>query len=275
MHPIQSPTERTTMNIEEKLAIHEMIAQYAYTYDSQDVEGFAQLFVEDGVFEVFVPGQSVALVRLQSRTAIRESAAKRLRQRCGRCTSRHYQSGILFDDLTSDTALTRTMVLVTHQGVTEAGPPPTLSGVYHDQWRKTPTGWRLAHRAARVDQDSGLSSFVFLCLPLSSLSALVIFPQPEVPYRLKDLKKMPMGTWCTASPGRGRTVPPASNWRRWNSWRSLRRLCPCHESTWCAMAGCSRPIVSFEKRLFPHCTSRVRMRMKRRREHLIDIGLGD
>ena len=87
------------MNIEEKLAIHEMIAQYAYTYDSQDVEGFAQLFVEDVVFEVFVPGQSVALVRLQSRTAIRESAAKRLRQRCGRCTSRHYQSGILSCDL--------------------------------------------------------------------------------------------------------------------------------------------------------------------------------
>src|SRR5438093_1161583 len=33
----------------------------------------------------------------------------------GRFTSRHHQSGLLFDELTSDSALTRTMVLVTHQ----------------------------------------------------------------------------------------------------------------------------------------------------------------
>src|SRR5437867_12246998 len=73
----------------------------------------------------------------------------------GRFTSRHYQSGLLFDELTSDSALTRTMVLVTHQGVAEAAPRPIISGVYHDQWRKTHTGWRLAHRAAHVDGDPG------------------------------------------------------------------------------------------------------------------------
>jgi len=147
----------TTMSIEDKLAIQEIIAQYSYTYDSRDAEGFAQLFVEDGVFEVFVPGKTTASVRLQSRTEILEWATQRLRERTGRFTSRHYQSGILFDELTSDSALTRTMVLVTHQGVAEAAPRPTISGVYHDQWRKTHTGWRLAHRAAHVDGDPGLS----------------------------------------------------------------------------------------------------------------------
>jgi hypothetical protein len=75
----------------------------------------------------------------------------------GRFTSRHHQSGTLFDALTSDSALTRTMVLVTHQGVAEVAPRPAVSGVYHDRWRKTPTGWRLAHRAAHVDRDPGLS----------------------------------------------------------------------------------------------------------------------
>jgi uncharacterized protein (TIGR02246 family) len=145
------------MSIEDKLAIQEIIAQYSYTYDSKDAEGFAQLFVEDGVFEVFVPGKITASIRLQSRTAIREWAAQRLQARYGRFTSRHYQSGTFFDELTSDAALTRTMVLVTHQGVAEAAPRPTLSGVYHDQWRKTPPGWRLAHRATYVDQDPGWS----------------------------------------------------------------------------------------------------------------------
>ena len=109
------------MSSEEKLAIHEMIAQYSHTYDSMDAEGFAQLFVEDGVFEVFVPGKTTAAVRLQSRTAIRTWVAQRLQARHGRCTSRHYQSGTLFDELSSETARTRTMVLVTYQGATEAG----------------------------------------------------------------------------------------------------------------------------------------------------------
>jgi len=143
------------MSIEDKLAIQELIARYSYTYDSKDADGFAQLFVEDGVFEVFVPGKATASVRLQSRAEIREWAARRLQARDGRVTSRHYQSGTLFDELTSASALTRTMVLVTHQGVAEAAPRPTISGVYHDQWRKTQTGWRLAHRAAHVDRDPG------------------------------------------------------------------------------------------------------------------------
>lgn len=145
------------MSIEDKLAIQEVIAQYSYRYDGTDAEGFAQLFLEDGVFEVFVPGRTTASVRLQSRREIRDWAARRLQERNGRFTSRHYQSGILFDELTSHSALTRTMVLVTHQGVIEAAPRPTVSGMYHDQWRKTPTGWRLARRAAHVDRDPGFS----------------------------------------------------------------------------------------------------------------------
>src|SRR2546426_2394248 len=116
------------MSIEDKLAIQEIIAQYSYTYDGKDAEGFAQLFVEDGVFEVFVPGKTTASLRLHSRTEILEWATQRLRERTGRFTSRHFQSGLLFDELTSDSALTRTMVLVTHQGVAEAAPRPTISG---------------------------------------------------------------------------------------------------------------------------------------------------
>jgi hypothetical protein len=145
------------MSLEDKLAIHEIIARYSYTYDGKDAEGFAQLFVEDGVFEIFVPGTTTASVRLESRTEIRDWAARRLQRRTGRFTSRHYQSGTLFDELTPDSALTRTMVLVTHQDVAEPAPRPTVSGVYHDHWRKTHEGWRLARRAAHLDRDPGSS----------------------------------------------------------------------------------------------------------------------
>jgi uncharacterized protein (TIGR02246 family) len=145
------------MSLEDKLAIHEMIAQYSYAYDSKDADGFAQVFVENGVFEIFVPGKTMPVVRLQSRQAIRAWAAQRLQARLGRFTSRHHQAGILVDVLTTEEARVRVMLLVTRQEATETPPSVHLTGVYHDVWRKTPEGWRLAHRAAYADRDPGFA----------------------------------------------------------------------------------------------------------------------
>jgi hypothetical protein len=139
------------MSIEDQLAIQDVIARYSHTYDSLDAGGFALLFVEDGVLEVFVVGTAAAVVRLQSRAAIHAWAAMRLAARRGALTSRHHQSGTVFDALTVETTETRTMVLVTHQRAGEPAPHPKLTGVYHDRWLKTAAGWRLAHRAAYVD----------------------------------------------------------------------------------------------------------------------------
>jgi uncharacterized protein (TIGR02246 family) len=143
------------MSIEDKLAIHEMIARYSYTYDSMDASGFAEVFADDGVFEIFVPGATTPAVRLQSRQEIHEWAGPRLRERAERFTDRHYQSGILFDDVTEEEARLRVMVLVTRQASPDTRPYANLTGVYHDVWRKTPDGWRLAHRAAYLDRDPG------------------------------------------------------------------------------------------------------------------------
>src|SRR5439155_8060888 len=48
-----------------------------------------------------------------------------------------------------------TMLLLTRQGAPDAAPLLHLTGIYHDRWRKTREGWRLVHRAARVDRDPG------------------------------------------------------------------------------------------------------------------------
>lgn len=143
------------MSIANKLAIHEMIAQYSATYDSNDADGFAEVFLETGVFEIYVPGNTHPAVRLESQKEIRAWAAERLRERAGRFTARHYQSGIRFEELTNKEAGVRVMVLVTRQEATDTRPYVNLTGVYQDVWRKTPAGWRLAHRAAYTDRDPG------------------------------------------------------------------------------------------------------------------------
>ncbi len=144
------------MSVQDKLAIQEMIARYSYAYDSKDAEAFAQLFVEDGIFEVIVPGESSPTVRLSSRGAIREWAAQR-HQLNAASQARHYQLDVLFDELTAEMATVRTMLLLTRQGAPDASPLLHLTGVYHDKWRRTRDGWRLVHRAARIDRDPDLA----------------------------------------------------------------------------------------------------------------------
>ena len=82
------------MSVEDKLAIQEVIARYSYAYDSKDAEAFAQLFVDDGIFEVIVPGEPSPTVRLSSRVAICEWA-KRRHQLNASSQARHYQSGVI------------------------------------------------------------------------------------------------------------------------------------------------------------------------------------
>ena len=145
------------MNADDKLLIQDVIARYSYSYDGGDADAFAQLFVEDAIFEVIVPTQSRPAVRLLSRAAIRKWAAQRHELTAG-TRARHYQFGLLFDELTANTARTRTMLLLTRQGVPDSAPVLQLTGVYHDTWRKTGEGWRLAHRAAHLDRDPGFAS---------------------------------------------------------------------------------------------------------------------
>lgn len=145
------------MNADDKLLIQDVIARYSYSYDGGDADAFAQLFVEDAIFEVIVPTQARPVVRVFSRAAIREWAAQRYELTAG-TQARHHQSGLLFDELTTDTARTRTMLLLTRQGAPDAAPALQLTGVYYDTWRRTSEGWRLVHRAAHVDRDPGFGS---------------------------------------------------------------------------------------------------------------------
>ena len=58
------------MSLADKMDILEVIAQYAYTYDGRDADGFAQLFTEGAIFKVIPAGGSQPELRLESRAAI-------------------------------------------------------------------------------------------------------------------------------------------------------------------------------------------------------------
>jgi hypothetical protein len=133
------------MSLADKWAIQEMLARFSYAWDAKAAEDFAQLFSDGAVSEIFSSSDTSPQLHLASRAAIRQWAVQNHAERLGGIQTRHHPSGLLFDELTSETARTRTMVLVTHQGAAEAVPRLHRSGMYQMHWRKLPEGWRIVH----------------------------------------------------------------------------------------------------------------------------------
>lgn len=134
---------------EDMLAIQQVIAQYSYTYDFKDAGGWADLFTEDGVWESYRGQNAEPGTRLKSRREIKEWAESSMQRRLAGSYNFHHQSGILFDELTDDSAQTRSMVIITAHDAPDQPNRITLTGYYQTRWRKTPQGWRIVHCTLR------------------------------------------------------------------------------------------------------------------------------
>ena len=137
---------------EDKLAIAEMVAQYSYRWDSKDSTGFSNLFTADGVMERWVAGELVTGSRVSGREEIFSYAITSHEGRLADRQTRHHASGLVFIELSANSALTENMALITHQ---TAGTAPAFisgSGIYRNSWRKTSEGWRITKRLLFTDR---------------------------------------------------------------------------------------------------------------------------
>jgi hypothetical protein len=96
-------------SIEDRIAIQEkLLYAYAYTYDSKDCVSWSNLFTADAVLEA---GQGKA----SGRDAIQQACIARQKNVVGAIKTRHNMTNIVFDELTSAHAKTRTYIVLTWQ----------------------------------------------------------------------------------------------------------------------------------------------------------------
>lgn len=124
------------MRSEDMLAIQQQIARYSYTFDSGDADGWAKVFTTDGLWEFYATGATKPTTRLEGYAALQNFCAQRFSERRGGVTSYHHQSGIMFDELTANSAVVRAMLIITIQVPGEQA-QMYMTGVYHDKWVKT------------------------------------------------------------------------------------------------------------------------------------------
>ncbi|MFI7134649.1 nuclear transport factor 2 family protein [Nonomuraea sp. NPDC050153] len=129
------------IGIEDRLAIVETINRYALTFDASDVDGFVDVFTSDGVFEAVLVGGDEPLMTLRGAADLRGFVERGVP---GGGIAVHHVAGVVFDVLDRDEPRTRATVIVTAQ--LAKGPAVVTHGWYHDRWRETDRGWRIAHR---------------------------------------------------------------------------------------------------------------------------------
>ena len=148
------------MSADERLAIMEVVARYAYAWDAKDAAAYAACFTEDAEFEVYTRGREAPAFRQEGRDAIEGWARgmhsgelEGMRAPDPRERTRHAPGGVIFDALAGDTAQTRAMLFETRVSGGRSTAIPQISGVYSDEWRRTPDGWRLSRRVLHMDRQ--------------------------------------------------------------------------------------------------------------------------
>jgi uncharacterized protein (TIGR02246 family) len=131
-----------TDSVKDRIEIQEkLLYAYAYAYDSKDCESFANLFAIDAVLEVSA--------KASGRDAIRQGCIARQKNVVGNIKTRHNMMNIVFDQLTSRRAETRTYFILTWQKPDDQTITVQATGTYKDVIVRSNDGrWLFKERKA-------------------------------------------------------------------------------------------------------------------------------
>jgi ketosteroid isomerase-like protein len=137
-----------SLNIAEKLAIHELLARASYGLDERDVALLADCFSEDAVMTLRVAGGDV-IGPFEGRDGIMKLMTDSMEQQTDK--RRHVISNIFFESEGDGRA---TLISNLTLFATANGEIHVLSaGVYHDEVIKTGGHWRLHRRHLELDKS--------------------------------------------------------------------------------------------------------------------------
>lgn len=134
----QSQSELERLHEDER-QIRNLIARLAHLADYGDLDEYMSLFTKDAVWD-FVDTSN------RGAAAIREDRVRR-REQGGQgpgTHTRHLNTTLWIEVDGSDEATAHSYFLYVQSA--DTAPSLGLTGRYHDTFRRTPDGWRLAHR---------------------------------------------------------------------------------------------------------------------------------
>ena len=134
-----------TDSVKDRIEIQEkLLYAYAYAYDSKDCASFASLFAIDAVLEV-------SSGKASGRDAIQQLCLDQQKNVVGNIKTRHNMMNIVFDQLTSRRAQTRTYCILTWQRPNDQTITIQSAHTYRDVIVKSDDGRWLYKERKRVE----------------------------------------------------------------------------------------------------------------------------
>ena len=128
-------------DVEDRVAIHELLARYSHTIDGRDYDAWVDCFVPEGTLVSAVGSSS-------GHDALRQFAVEYEKSRARMPNARHYMTNIAVD-LDGDRATSRSYVQIT---VSEPrGVRVLFTGQYDDRLVRVAAGWRFLERRGIPD----------------------------------------------------------------------------------------------------------------------------
>ena len=138
------------ISVQDRIDILDLISRYSHTWDSKDSIAWAALFTDNAISQSYSSGE---LLREASSTAERLSGAKSRHAMFieNGVQTRHFQTNTVLTQHPNGSVSGETVFSVTWQYPAEESPRLVHTGIYLDEYTKSPSGWRFSRREIRVD----------------------------------------------------------------------------------------------------------------------------
>ncbi len=140
--------EITLQQLIDEREVLELIYQYGYNFDSKNPDGVVQLFTEDCVFEVLEPDGKAAM-RHNGRDPLRAFFDKRMKTVLADRETRHHKLNTVYEEVTPNKIITKTMVLTVHIIKGGKGPHVAHSRNIEHEFSKDSGEWLIKRRTIR------------------------------------------------------------------------------------------------------------------------------
>jgi hypothetical protein len=134
--------------------IIDLLHNYSYTYDSKNIQAFADLFTDKFSWQYYVgiKDRTIKILHMENKGEFIEF----LEERLGELTeegilSRHFMTNTVLTERTKGIISAKTMVLIIWRSKHKEEPWIEDTGIYEDEFVKTDQGWRFAIRKLTSD----------------------------------------------------------------------------------------------------------------------------
>lgn len=127
------------MNVEDRLAILDLISRYSYTYDENLIDEFMTIFADDAEVDLVTYSKGLEEIRKQveeKRKSLSDNGIQ----------PRHHQTITILTELSENRVHGKTYVLLTWYHKDTSKLELRYSGMYDDEFIKTDKGWKFKKR---------------------------------------------------------------------------------------------------------------------------------